>query len=279
MQIIKKINTSAALALDSTGQQVVVLGKGIGFPPVPYELTDMNKIERTFYDVDPKYLSMIRDLSQPVVMACAEIADQAEIELDCRLNPNLPFTLADHVQFALERLKNGVDLTTPIAYDVRHLYPKETALAQDALKILQEQTGCSLPENEVVNIAMHLINAEAEGGNIHSLMMSMQIISQVDSIVENSLHFKLDKDSYNYNRFTAHLRYLIQRLEAGTPSENVTNQLRRTLMREYPEIYACVMKVVDYFKKTWDWTCSDDEVVYLIMHVQRVYERSDKETK
>ncbi len=112
MQIIKKINTSAALALDSTGQQVVVLGKGIGFPPVPYELTDLSKIERTFYDVDPKYLSMIRDLPQSVVMVCAEISDQAEIELDCRLNPNLPFTLADHVQFAMERLKNGIDLVS-----------------------------------------------------------------------------------------------------------------------------------------------------------------------
>lgn len=68
MQIIKKINTSAALALDKTGHEIVVMGKGIGFPPVPYELNDLSKIERTFYDVDPKYLSMIAELSQPIVM-------------------------------------------------------------------------------------------------------------------------------------------------------------------------------------------------------------------
>lgn len=48
MQIIKKINTSAALALDKTGHEIVVMGKGIGFPPVPYELNDLSKIERTF---------------------------------------------------------------------------------------------------------------------------------------------------------------------------------------------------------------------------------------
>ena len=59
MKIIKKINTSAALALDASGHEVVVLGKGIGFPPTPYELTDLSKVERTFYDVDPRYLSMI----------------------------------------------------------------------------------------------------------------------------------------------------------------------------------------------------------------------------
>ena len=81
------------------------MGKGIGFPQMPYKLDDLSKIERTFYDVDPKYLGMIAELSQPIVMVCADIADQAGIELDCSLNPNLPFTLADHIQFAAERLK------------------------------------------------------------------------------------------------------------------------------------------------------------------------------
>ena len=47
MQIIKKINTSAALALDKNGHEVVVMGKGVGFPSVPYELDDLSKIERT----------------------------------------------------------------------------------------------------------------------------------------------------------------------------------------------------------------------------------------
>ena len=153
------------------------MGKGIGFPPVPYELNDLSKIERTFYDVDPKYLSMIAELSQPIVMACADIADQAGIELECLLNPNLPFTLADHVQFAVERLKKGVNLTTPIAYDIRHLYPKETAMADTALQMLREQAGLDLPDNEAINIAMHFINAEAESGDMHSLMLSMQAVS------------------------------------------------------------------------------------------------------
>ena len=273
MRIIKKINTSAALALDSSGQQVVVLGKGIGFPPVPYELDDISRIARTFYDVDPKYLSMIRDLPQQVVMACADVVEQAAIELDCQLNPNLPFTLADHVQFAMERLKKGVDLTMPIAYDIRHLYPKESAVAEMALQMLQEQTGMKLPPNEAINIAMHFINAEAESGDIHSLMLSMQVIAKVNEIVENSLHIQLDKDSYNYSRFATHLRYLIQRLQAGAQTDHVSGNLRHTLMREYPDAYTCALKVTKYLKDTYNWKCSDDEVVYLIMHIQRVYER------
>ena len=79
MKLVKKINTSAALAIDRTGHEIVVMGKGIGFPQMPYKLDDLSKIERTFYDVDPKYLGMIAELSQPIVMVCADIADQAGI--------------------------------------------------------------------------------------------------------------------------------------------------------------------------------------------------------
>ena len=144
MKLVKKINTSAALAIDRTGHEIVVMGKGIGFPQMPYKLDDLSKIERTFYDVDPKYLGMIAELSQPIVMVCADIADQAGIELDCSLNPNLPFTLADHIQFAAERLKKGVDLTTPIAYDIRHLYPREAAMAgiKDAERTDWNEPAC-----------------------------------------------------------------------------------------------------------------------------------------
>ena len=130
MKIIRQINNNAALALDGNGKELVVLGRGVGFPKMPYELTDLSRIERTFYDVSPKYFGMAADLPRPLVLACAEIAERAEIELDCALNPNLPFTLADHLNFAAERLRKGIEISTPLAYDVRHLYPKETDLVQ-----------------------------------------------------------------------------------------------------------------------------------------------------
>jgi len=123
---------------------------------------------------------------------------------------------------------------------------------------------------------MHFINAEAESGDMHSLMLSMQVIAKVNEIVESSLHIQLDKDSYNYSRFATHLRYLIQRLQAGVQTDNISSNLRRTLMREYPDIYACTLKVVEYLKNTYGWDCNDDEVVYLIMHIQRVYEREQE---
>ena len=274
MKIIKKINNNAALALDSTGREIIVLGMGIGFPKVPYILADLSKIERTFYDVDPKYLGMIADLPQPILLTSADIAEEAEIELDCQLNPNLPLTLADHLSFAVERLKSGINLTAPIAYDISHLYPREYKLGKQALTMLKEQTGIMLPEHEAVSVALHLINAETENGDLHNFITAMKIMDETDHIIEQSLNFNLDKDSYNYSRFATHMRYLIQRLQSGTQMTNQVNTMRRTLMREYPDIYRCALKVTDYFKSTWGWQCTDDEMVYLMMHIHRVKDRT-----
>ena len=44
MKIIRQINNNAALALDGNGKELVVLGRGVGFPKMPYELTDLSRI-------------------------------------------------------------------------------------------------------------------------------------------------------------------------------------------------------------------------------------------
>ena len=59
MKIIRRINNNAAVAQDKRGREMVVLGRGVGFGQLPYELTDMSVVYRTFYDVDPKYLMLL----------------------------------------------------------------------------------------------------------------------------------------------------------------------------------------------------------------------------
>ena len=273
MQIIRSINTSAAIGLDSSGHEVVLLGKGIGFPKPPYELTDLSVIDRSFYDVDPRYIDMLSSLEQPVLLAAADLVEQAEINLDCALNPNLPFTLADHLQFAVERMAKGIDLTAPLAYDVKHLYPKEYELGELALDIFQDYTGSRLPDSEAVTIALHLINAEAETGEDRTAAAMLQIIGEVDEIVERELKFTMDKSSYSYSRFAMHIRYLIQRLTAGEQTENIGGNMLKPMALEYPDVYLCARSVREHLKKTYGWECNDEETLYLMLHINRVREK------
>ena len=67
MIVKKKINNNAAICIDSNQRELVAFGKGIGFPPTPYELTDLRKVERTFYNVSPQYVSLLNDIPYDIV--------------------------------------------------------------------------------------------------------------------------------------------------------------------------------------------------------------------
>ncbi|MDB7980150.1 MULTISPECIES: PRD domain-containing protein [Faecalicoccus] len=270
MKIIKKINTSAAIALDSLGNEVVVLGKGIGFPAVPYELNDLSKIERTFYDVDSKYFNLIKHISTDILSVSADIANMAEEELDAELNPNLAFTLADHLAFAVERLRKGLDLTGAISYDIKHLYPKEAEVANKALKMFKDKVRITLPSSESASITMHLINAELKVNDYSSIFNLIKITQEIRNIIEKNLHVKMNENSYEYSRFMMHVRYLIQRISKGVQLQDQNEMLLSTMKMEYPMIDVCANEIMDYLKETWGWPCNNDEKLYLMIYINRV---------
>lgn len=47
MRALRKINNNAVICLDSTGQEMIAMGKGLGFGPMPREIS-LAEVERTF---------------------------------------------------------------------------------------------------------------------------------------------------------------------------------------------------------------------------------------
>lgn len=67
MIVIKKINNNVAVCRDNNGRELVAFSKGIGFPAMPYELTDLRKIERTFYNIGVQYLSLLNEIPYEII--------------------------------------------------------------------------------------------------------------------------------------------------------------------------------------------------------------------
>ena len=272
MEVCKKINNNVALARDAKGRELVVFGKGIGFVSMPYELTDLSRIQHTFYDVNEKYFALLRDVPEAVFLAADDIADTAREELDCTLNANLTYALADHLNFAIQRSREGLNVQAPLAYDIQHLYPQEYAIAKQGLHELCRSLAVDLPDTEIVSIAMHIITAESEVGDMHSTILTAKVISEISEIVETQLSLRLDKDSFSFSRFAMHLRYLVQRMMQGKPlnSDSAMGTMFTTVRNEYPDIYACVLRIDSFLQSTYGWHCSKEEQLYLIMHIHRV---------
>lgn len=105
MRVTKKINNNVAICQDGNGQELIALRKGIGFPKTPYELTDLSKIDMTFYRVSPQTITLLQEIPSDVINVSTKIVELAQQKLQNNLSPNIVFSLADHINFAIERAK------------------------------------------------------------------------------------------------------------------------------------------------------------------------------
>ena len=274
MLILKKINNNVALASSDAGEEIVVFGKGVGFPKMPYELEDESVIQRVFADVDEQYMGVVQSVSDDVLLASSDIVAIAGEALDCKLSGNLAFTLADHLQYAIERARDGIAFENPLAHEVGFVYPRETELGRRGLELVRDRTGIELPASEAFSIALHLVNSEIDGmgsaQDMDLVMKSTVIVERATQIIEGQLRQKLDRTSYAYVRFVAHLRFLIRRLMRGGCKETENSGLFRQAARDFPDAYRCAAGVNEYLKRDYNWSCSDEEMLYLMMHVNRL---------
>lgn len=71
MIVTKKINNNVAICREGNQRELIAFGKGIGFPQTPYELTDLSKINRTFYNVSSQCIPLLNDIPAEVVQFTA----------------------------------------------------------------------------------------------------------------------------------------------------------------------------------------------------------------
>lgn len=205
MLILKKINNNVALAASDDGREVVVFGKGIGFHDMPYELSDESLIQRKFYNIPESLQDMVGTLPDDVLLAASDIACFAAQQLGCKLSGGLPFILADHLQFAVQRDDDQLNAPNPLEHEVAFIYPRELQIGQAALAIVQKHTGAVLGQNEATSIALHIVNAEVDGmgraKDMDFIMKSTRVLDEVTHSVEKQLGCSLDTASYSYIRF------------------------------------------------------------------------------
>lgn len=274
MLILKKINNNVALACSDAGDEIVVFGRGVGFPEMPYELEDESVIQRIFTSVDETVAGAASSISDDVLLAASDIADLAGKALDCKLSPNLPFMLGDHLQFAVERDDDSIVVENPLSHEVAFVYPREHEVGLKGLDIVRERTGVTIPTVEATSIALHIVNAEVDGmgsaQDMDLVMKSTAAIQAITQIVEGQLGIQIDRTSYAYVRFVAHLRFLVRRLMRGGAHETENSSLFRQAARDFADAYRCAAAINNYFIKTYNWSCSDEEMLYLMMHINRL---------
>src|SRR5699024_3117402 len=90
----------------------------------------------------------------------ADIISFAKSNLNLKLNQSIYVTLTDHINFAIERFEQGINLQNALLWEIKRFYPHEFDLGRYALELVKERIGVELPEDEAGFIALHFVNAE-----------------------------------------------------------------------------------------------------------------------
>ena len=274
MKLIKKINNNVALCLDSKGKELVAMGKGIGFESAGTEI-DLKRIERTFYDVDQEYMDFINDISPVSLKTAMMIVDRAKLVVGRDISDNLVFNLADHIDFAIERFSKGVDLDLQVYNDVEHLYEAEMEIGRYGLKIIKDNFSIELPEDEAARIALNIINAEYGTTSAVSVNINNQTIENITKVIEKFFQISIDRHSFSYSRFSTHMRYLFKRGNSDSLMKDGDRELYRTLKEKYPLTSECADQVRRYLKRAKGWQLSDEECLYLMLHINRLRNKEE----
>ncbi len=273
MKLIKKINNNFALAEDSGGNQVIVEGRGVGFNKMPCIINDLSCISHTYYDYDEKYLSLINDIPQEVIDVAILIYKKLISKINCTVNDSLPFILADHINFSIERHNKGIDVQLPLYYDLQQMYPLEYEVAEYGLLIIEKNLNVKLPHDEVSGIMLNMINAEVNKDKIVEAKENSKRNKKITEIIENEFHITISRDSFNYSRFLTHMNYLYGRARDDDMHKSENQKMFKEIILKYPKINVCVEKISRYLNDDYSICLNDEEKLYLMLHINRLCSR------
>lgn len=272
MKITKILNNNVVLS-KINGNERIVMGNGLAFGKKNGQQLERAKIEKVFRltsEEQERMLTLLDEINQDVLLVTEQIIKEANKLYDSPISESIYIALTDHINYAIERTHDGFDIKNPLLYEIRTLYPKEYEVALDGLRKINRYFNVTLPKDEIGFIAMHIVNASLDE-NIANIYEITKITKNIVDIVRYHFNLSINEDELNYSRFMTHLKFFSQRLINQQSLNEVTDEtLLDVLRQKYAKSDVCVDKIADILFKHYNHKISNDERVYLILHIARL---------
>lgn len=275
MVIQKIINNNVISAIDEHKNEVVVMGKGIGFQKKAGFEVEPEKIEKIFRMEDEmalkRFKELLVDLPLEYVQVSNEIISYAKLYLGMELNQNVYITLTDHISFAITRLKEGMVFENALANEICCFYPSEYAVGVHALELIRQRTKVRLPEDEAASIAIHLVNAEYNL-KVRDVSRITAVLQQIMQAVQKNYDW-VEDDGLIKNKFVTDLKFLVHRLLFEEPKYKKDTALEEFVRGKYPEEYHFVEVLSQFLHKQHQCEMQEEEKVYLVLELIKVIKK------
>lgn len=271
-RIIKILNNNVLLATKvSSGEEMVLVGKGIGFGKQENIIVDLplEKIIKAYGAYDSKtkgdYIKLIEQLDRDVIGISEEIISKAESLLGS-LNPHIHIALTDHIGFALERIKVGLEINNPFLYEIKTLYSEEFHAGKIAAEMIQSALGVKINDSEIGFVALHFHSAR-QNRKVSETVKNTRILIEIVNIIESSLKYKVSNESLMYSRLITHLKTVLTRLEERRYIENI---LLDSIKEKFSDSFNLAVKVGNYIEDATKMKVSEDELGFMALHIERI---------
>ncbi|WP_020059388.1 glucose PTS transporter transcription antiterminator GlcT [Bacillus sp. 123MFChir2] len=272
LEIKKVLNNNVIIAVHPEHEEVVVIGKGIGFGKKATEMLQVEQIEKMFVLTNERereqYKLLVPHVSEKLIELMNDLMFYIQDRVETPLNEHIHIALTDHIAFAIKRLKQGFTVDNPFLVETKVLYPKEYKIAEEVVELINSRLNIHLPEGEIGFIALHIYSS-VTNSELSSVNQNSKLIAHLISLIETNLQIVLDKESIHYLRLVRHLQYAIERVKKGEKVEESQN-FADLLKAEFPKCYNLAWKLVKVMQKQLQLPVYDAETIYLTMHLQRL---------
>ncbi|WP_072723436.1 PRD domain-containing protein [Tepidibacter thalassicus] len=271
-RILKILNNNIVLAFDlENKEETIIIGKGIGFGKkenkkvyIPYD-----NIEKSFIAYDEKmkneYFRIVKRIDSKIIEISEKIIDMAEKKLG-DLNSHIHILLTDHIGFAIERIKAGLEIINPFIDEIKILYPDEFDIASKGINMIKEELNLDLGYGEIGFITMHLHSAR-KNINVKETMKNTRILNEIIDIIQDGLRINLNKTDYIYKRLINHIQGALDRIKNGKCMEN---PLLNNIKEEFKDSFEIIKKIKAKIEEEYETTVPEQELGYMAIHIERL---------
>lgn len=273
--IIKVLNNNVILGKRESKEEVILIGKGIGFGKKPDNIYIINedKIEKVFCNFSlaqkEEYIKVIDSIDYRIISICEEIISLAKVTLGT-ISSHVHVALTDHVGLALERIKSGMVIVNPFLYEIKTLYKEEYEIGKKAQELIQDRLDLHIPDEEVGFIALH-IQAARQHQDIRSTVKVTRVVQQSIELIKTQLGHEGDDNCLLYNRLISHLRQSVCRLEKKKQARNPLIDEIKTKLSYSFELGTKVAKLIETEQNI---SITDDEIGFIALHIERLRDES-----
>ena len=265
-------NTLIAISLENN-QEYLVIGKGIGFGKKVSERFEVpENIECTVYSLHEqtergKAMELIKGIEPVYLEIAGKVLAKSE-EVFGKIDKRILFPMADHIAFAVQRIRANEQISNPLTDDIRALFHMEYKTAECVKDILWEMLQVEIDEHEIGYIALH-IHSAIEDENVALSMQIAMAVRECIRMIEEETGQTIDVMSLSYNRLMNHIRYMVARSIKG---EKLKLNMNDYMSVKFPKSFWMATEVCKQLEKQLHRTSPLDEVEigYLAMHIERV---------